>query len=99
LINQTKKILALVFWRVHPKGEGDDPGNTLRGKMLIRYSCKDMGLNCPYILKGETLEEVTEKALQHVREKHQEDFNIISSPAQIEEMKKALARSTRVVVG
>jgi predicted small metal-binding protein len=69
------------------------------GIMLIRYSCKDMGLNCPYILKGTTLEEVTEKALAHVREKHQEDFNIISSPAQIEEMRKALARSTRVVVG
>jgi predicted small metal-binding protein len=67
--------------------------------MLIRYSCKDMGLNCPYIFKGTTLEEVTEKALEHVRAVHQEDFNVISSPAQIEEMKKALARSTRVVVG
>ncbi len=67
--------------------------------MLIRYSCKDMGLNCSFIVKGETLEEVTQKALEHVREKHTEDFNSLRSPAQLEEMQKALARSTRVVAG
>jgi len=67
--------------------------------MLIRYSCKDMGLNCSFVVKGETLEEVTQKALEHVREKHADDFNLIHSPAQIEEMRKALARSTRVVAG
>jgi predicted small metal-binding protein len=67
--------------------------------MLIRYSCKDMGLNCSFIVKGETIEEVTAKALDHVREKHVDDFNFIQSPAQIEEMQKALARSTRVVAG
>ena len=67
--------------------------------MLIRYSCKDMGLNCLFMVKGETLEEVTKKALEHVREKHVDDFNIIHSPAQIEQMEQALARSTRVVAG
>ena len=67
--------------------------------MLIRFTCKDMGLSCPFVVKGETLEEVTQKALEHVREKHADNFNIIDSPAQIEEMRKALARSTRVVVG
>ena len=66
---------------------------------MIRYTCKDMGLNCPFIVKGETLEEVVQKALEHVREKHSEDFNFMHSPAQIEAMQKALARSTRVVVG
>lgn len=67
--------------------------------MLIRYSCKDMGLNCPFIVKGETLEEVTKKAMEHVREQHTNDFNLINSPAQIADMEKALARSTRVVAG
>lgn len=65
--------------------------------MLIRYSCRDMGLSCPFIVKGETLEEVTMQAIEHVRENHKGDFNLIESPAQIEEMKNALARSTRVV--
>lgn len=67
--------------------------------MLIRYSCKDMGLSCPFIVKGGTLEEVTQKALEHVRDKHAADFNIVHSPEQIEVMRKALSRSTRVVAG
>lgn len=67
--------------------------------MLIRYSCKDMGLNCSFVIKGETLEEVTRKALEHVREKHAGDFNNIQSPAEIEQMEKSLMRSTRVVAG
>ena len=65
--------------------------------MLIRYSCKDMGLNCSYIVKGETLQEVTQKALEHVREKHAADFNNIQSPEEITRMELALTRSTRVV--
>jgi predicted small metal-binding protein len=67
--------------------------------MLIRYACKDMGLNCPFVVKGETVEEVTQKALEHVREKHADNFNSIHSQAQIDEMQRALARSTRVVAG
>jgi predicted small metal-binding protein len=69
------------------------------GTMLIRYSCKDMGLKCPYIVKGETIEEVAKQALAHVKENHAAEFNIINSPEQILEMEKALIRSTRVVVG
>jgi predicted small metal-binding protein len=58
-----------------------------------------MGLSCPFIVKGETAEEVTQKALEHVREKHAEEFNLIQSPTQIRDMEKALARSIRVVAG
>lgn len=66
--------------------------------MLVRYACRDMGLKCLFEVKGNTIEEVTEKALEHVREKHTGDFNFMESPAQIEQMRQALARSTRVVV-
>jgi predicted small metal-binding protein len=69
------------------------------GMVMIRYSCKDMGLNCSFMVKGETIEEVTEKALEHVQEKHVNDFNTIQSPAEIEQMEQALKRSTRVVAG
>jgi predicted small metal-binding protein len=65
--------------------------------MLYRYSCKDMGLNCPYVVKCETLEEVTAKAFEHVRDQHTSDFNSFHSPEEIEKMKFALKRSTRVV--
>ncbi len=67
--------------------------------MLTRYSCKDMGLNCAFVVKGETLEEVAKKALEHVLEKHTGDFNNIQSPEEREQMEQALRRSTRVVAG
>lgn len=67
--------------------------------MLFRYSCKDMGLSCPFVVKGETVEEVSQKALDHVMEIHAEDFNKITTQTQKDEMQKALARSTRVVAG
>jgi len=65
--------------------------------MLIRYACKDMGLNCPFVIKGEALEDVTIKAFEHVRENHTNDFNSIETPEEIERMKISLARSTRVL--
>lgn len=58
-----------------------------------------MGLACSFVVKGETREEVTTKALEHVREKHIDDFNIINTPAEIEKMEQSLRRSTRVVDG
>lgn len=67
--------------------------------MLYRYSCKDMGLSCPFIVKGETVEEVTRQALEHVREKHTDDFNSLKSAAEIDQMRQAISRSTRVVAG
>lgn len=68
-------------------------------KMLIRYSCKDMGLKCPYTVKGENQEEVIQQALAHVLENHTREFNRIQSPEEIERMEKALALSTRIVAG
>jgi len=54
-----------------------------------------MGLNCPFVVTGETLEEVVKLALEHVRENHVDDFNDIHSPAEIKRMEQALAQSTR----
>jgi len=67
--------------------------------MLYRYSCRDMGLNCPFVAKAETLEEVTRMALEHVQAQHTADFNNINTPAEIERMTLSLSRSTRVVTG
>lgn len=65
--------------------------------MMIRYTCRDMGLKCGFVVKGNTIEEVTKAALAHIKEKHADEFNAMNSPAQVAAMEKALARSTRVV--
>jgi predicted small metal-binding protein len=33
-----------------------------------------MGLNCSFVVKGATRDEVTKKALEHVLEKHEDEF-------------------------
>lgn len=45
------------------------------------------------------MDEVVKKALEHVREKHGSEFNLIHSPTEVEQMALALKRSTRVVAG
>ncbi len=67
--------------------------------MLYKYTCKSMGLNCPFVATDVLLEEVTKKALEHVREMHIKDFNHIESPEEIQRMSQSLERSVRVVVG
>jgi predicted small metal-binding protein len=58
-----------------------------------------MGLNSPFRSKGDSLEDIASKALEHIRKNHAGDFKDLLSAAQIEEMKKSLARSTRVIAG
>ncbi len=65
--------------------------------MLYQYTCKDMGINCMFVAKSVTAEEVTELALQHVLSEHRDNFNSIESDAEIKRMKEALAHSIRVV--
>jgi len=66
--------------------------------MLFRYSCKDMGLTCSFVEKSATVEDVTQKALEHVLAVHRDSFNNLNTPEEIERMRLALERSTRVVV-
>jgi predicted small metal-binding protein len=73
--------------------------NSKEENMLYKYTCKGMGLNCPFMVTGITEEEVTKKALEHVLEHHTKDFNSIKTPEEIKRMELALSRSTRVVVG
>ncbi len=65
--------------------------------MLIKYTCKDMGLNCPFSVTGSSIDEVIAKALEHVREKHAGEFNSLRTPSEIASMELALSRSTKVV--
>jgi predicted small metal-binding protein len=64
---------------------------------MIQYTCKDMGLSCSYRIKGDSFESLILEALEHIREKHTQDFRTITSPAEIEAMKRSLERSTRIV--
>jgi predicted small metal-binding protein len=67
--------------------------------MLIKYMCKSMGLICSFAITGKSLEDVTDKAFEHVLGKHAGEFTGLTTPKEIELTKQALARSTHVVNG
>lgn len=71
--------------------------NPNEDKALVRYSCKDMGLKCPFVVKGKSKEEVTRLALEHVRACHADEFNLTNTPEEIGQMERALSRSTHIV--
>jgi predicted small metal-binding protein len=66
--------------------------------MLYQYTCKNMGINCMFVAKSETVEEVVKLAMAHVLKQHRENFNNIESDEETKRMEEALMHSTRVVV-
>jgi len=61
--------------------------------MIVRYSCKGMGINCTFVSIGKTVEVVTQVAFDHVHEMHADEFNVWDTAAQIAVLKISLSRS------
>jgi predicted small metal-binding protein len=74
--------------RVEP---GTAAGREVREKML-EINCRDLGMDCDQVITGDTLEEVKQKAMAHVKEEHADEVNITSSPAQSADLEELIAR-------
>ena len=61
--------------------------------MTYTLACKDAGVNCPYVAKGETEEEVLKDASKHVKEVHGYTDAQLSDPKFIEESKKLIKKT------
>jgi predicted small metal-binding protein len=60
---------------------------------MLKFECKELGTNCSYVAKGNTLEEVKKDAMQHVQNIHK-DLMAKMSPQQMEDINKTLTRMT-----
>ncbi len=60
---------------------------------MLKFDCKELGTNCNYVAKGNTLEDVRKDAMQHVQTVHK-DLMAKMSPQQMEDMDKTLTRMT-----
>ena len=58
--------------------------------MTYTLACKDFGTNCPYVARGETMEELMEDAVKHVKEAHGYTDKQINAPEMQEKVKKAI---------
>ncbi len=60
---------------------------------MLKFECKDLGTNCSYVAKGNTLEEVKKDAMKHAQNVHK-DLLANMSPQQMEDLDKTLTRMT-----
>jgi len=38
--------------------------------MVLKLACRDLGVDCPYVAHGETIEQVMAEGARHVKEAH-----------------------------
>ncbi len=53
-------------------------------------ACKDMGIDCPHVIKGETEEEVVDKMMEHMKMEHKEDMKEMMKGHTKKEMKEMM---------
>jgi predicted small metal-binding protein len=58
------------------------------GKMAYTLACRDSGVDCPYVARGETEEEMLQDASKHVKEVHGYTDEQLNDPKFLEEVKK-----------
>ncbi len=56
--------------------------------MAYTLACRDAGVDCPYVSKGETEEELLQDAGKHVKEVHGYTDEQLNDPNFLEESKK-----------
>ena len=58
--------------------------------MAFTLACKDAGVDCPYVARGETEEEVLQEAAKHVKEVHGYTDEQLSDPKFLEESRRLI---------
>jgi len=61
---------------------------------MLKFECKELGTNCSYVVKGNSLEEVKKYAMEHARTVHK-DWLAKRSPQQMVDIDKTLTRMTQ----
>jgi predicted small metal-binding protein len=59
---------------------------------MLELTCRDLGMDCDQVINGDTLEEVKQKAMTHVKEEHADEVSSTSSPAQSADLEELIAR-------
>jgi predicted small metal-binding protein len=55
--------------------------------MAYTLACRDFGTSCPYVARGETIDEVVQDAMKHAKEVHNYTDEQLSDPKTIAETK------------
>ena len=58
--------------------------------MTYKLACEDMGVACPFVAKGETMDEMMEVAVKHVKADHGYTDEQLNDPKMQEGIKAAV---------
>jgi predicted small metal-binding protein len=73
----------------------DTPDFFFRRKMKT-FACKDLGMDCDFVAKGETVEEVSRKAMEHGQKVHGEVLKkMTDTPEKAAELQQAMLQAIR----
>jgi predicted small metal-binding protein len=61
--------------------------------MAYTLACRDSGVDCPYVARGETMEEMWKDASKHVKEVHGYTDEQLNDPKLKEEMKSLIKQT------
>ena len=61
--------------------------------MTYTLACKDAGVTCDFVAKGETEEQVLAEGVKHVKEVHGYTDEQVNDPKFLEESKKIIKKS------
>ena len=55
-----------------------------------KFMCKDLGVDCPFVARGATEEEVMTEAAKHAKEVHGYTDEQLSDPEMVKKVKEAI---------
>ena len=58
--------------------------------MAKTFSCRDVGVNCPYVARGETEEELMADIAKHAKEVHSYTDEQLKDPEMMKKVKEAI---------
>ena len=61
--------------------------------MAYTLACRDSGVDCPYVARGETFEEMWKDASKHVKEVHGYTDKQLNDPKLKEKMKSIIKKT------
>lgn len=60
--------------------------------MAYTFACQDVGVTCPFVAKGETIDEVIAEAGKHAKEAHGYTDEQLNDPEFMKEVKAAIKK-------
>ena len=61
--------------------------------MGLQFACKDIGVTCDFVARGETEEQVIQQANKHAKEVHGYTDEQLNAPEMLKEVKSAIKQA------